>query len=543
MQEQAQLVVTIPCHLRSSAAQAVVDECEKSVWPLVRQPSIGMHGGMVSAPFSFQVFLAASDIAVLRLLAHYDGHTRNSFDDFPVSGEREVGSQLREAASRNPSRFLKLLPTYWANISDNFCDAIMEGVAAYLAHRHGNLQANGSWTPIEEPDAVILARNLLDELDRHPAYWHHNRAASNALQACAHVIQNRQDAGRLVFWAIDFSTLSEQSSISGDGVDLITVGINMARGHVVEALMILANQLGKITPWPELLAPALRRFAADEHPAIRAVLLRRLPYLQSHHPDLGWDLFECVMRKHAAGLWPAAERCLYYAYYEQFEIVAPLLARLSCEGSGKDLETWGRISALAALSKQLEFSAFLSDITAIDSAEAWRGATSVWTNANNMEQHREQCVAGLEAGSSADNQHAGVVALKIERLFRETSPPTSVPSELIKRCFAAHEANPATHKSDVYGFEAWLNATSQRDAEQSLSAAEIYLGFVRSAKPHLYGHGNDLTQLLTRLFAQSEEQEESDGGAMLRRVVALQDTMLALGFGEMNEWLKAAERP
>ena len=393
MQEQAQLVVTIPCHLRSSAAQAVVDECEKSVWPLVRQPSIGMHGGMVSAPFSFQVFLAASDIAVLRLLAHYDGHTRNSFDDFPVSGEREVGSQLREAASRNPSRFLKLLPTYWANISDNFCDAIMEGVAAYLAHRHGNLQANGSWTPIEEPDAVILARNLLDELDRHPAYWHHNRAASNALQACAHVIQNRQDAGRLVFWTIDFSTLSEQSSISGDGVDLITVGINMARGHVVEALMILANQLGKITPWPELLAPALRRFAADEHPAIRAVLLRRLPYLQSHHPDLGWDLFECVMR------------------------------------------------------------------------------------------------------------------------------------------------------SDVYGFEAWLNATSQRDAEQSLSAAEIYLGFVRSAKPHLYGHGNDLTQLLTRLFAQSEEQEESDGGAMLRRVVALQDTMLALGFGEMNEWLKAAERP
>lgn len=140
--KQAQLVVTIPCHLRSPVAQAVLNECEKVAWPLVRQPTIGMRGGRVSPPFSFDVFLNASDTAVLRLLSHYDGYARNSFDDFLIGGEREVGSQLREAASRNPTRFLKLLPAHWACITDRFCDDIMDGVATYLAHRYGNLQSN-----------------------------------------------------------------------------------------------------------------------------------------------------------------------------------------------------------------------------------------------------------------------------------------------------------------------------------------------------------------------------------------------------------------
>lgn len=49
--------------------------------------------------------------------------------------------------------------------------------------------------------------------------------------------------------------------------------------------------------------------------------------------------------------------------------------------------------------------------------------------------------------------------------------------------------------------------------------------------------------LLTRLFAQAEEQEELDGGAMLQRVVAVQDTLLALGVNGVNDWLKDAERP
>ena len=62
-------------------------------------------------------------------------------------------------------------------------------------------------------------------------------------------------------------------------------------------------------------------------------------------------------------------------------------------------------------------------------------------------------------------------------------------------------------------------------------------------KQHLHDHENNLTQLMTRLFAEAEEREESDDGEMLQRVVSIQDTLLSLGLDSINAWLKAAERP
>lgn len=544
LKKQAQLILTIPCHLRSPATQEVLNECEKSFWPLGRQPDIGMRGGVVSAPFSFEVFLAASDDAVLRLLAHYNGYHRNSFDDFLVGGEQEVGRQLHEVASRQPTRFLRLLKIHWAQLSNRFRDDIMDGVAAYLAHRHGNLQSQNGWTPIEEPDAAALAHHILDELERHPVHWHYNRAASNALQACAHVVHNTLSAERLAFLTIDFLTLREESSVSKDSDNLLNIGINTVCGHVVEALMIMATRLhdNNLT-WPELLAPTLRQFATDGQPPIRALILRRLPYLQSVQPDLGWELFDLAMQESAAGLWAMAEPCLYYAYHQKFDIVAPWLRRLYCDGQDTDFETWGRISALAALSKQIDFSAFLSELISRNASQTWRGAASVWTHPGNMQQHRDQCLAGIQAGLSASNPDAAAVARKCRSLFREKTPLVSVPTELIQRCFTVLEAETESIQREFYGFDAWLNATSTRDPMSALESTEIYLNYVRRVKPYLYDHENNLTQLLTCLFAQAEEQEESDGGAMLQRVVAVQDTLLALGVNGVNDWLKDAERP
>jgi hypothetical protein len=461
-----------------------------------------------------------------------------------IGGEREVGWQLREAASRQPTRFLSLLTTEWAHIAGTFCDAIMDGVSCFLAYRHGNLRSDTNWVPIETPDAATLAHQILDELERHPSHWHQNHDASRALQACAHVVQNTKDAERLVHIAIGFSPMQEKSAISEDSAGMLNTGINMAKGRVVQALMTLANRLHENSiSWPELLQPALRLFAADEHPGIRALILRDLPYLQSLRSKLGWEMFDRAMRNDAVGLWAIAEPCLYYAYHQKFEIVAPLLARIYREGHGKDLETWGRISALAALTKQVDFSHFLVELAALNTTDAWLGAATVWTHPDNLQQHREQCVAGLEQGLRAENPYADAVANQMVNLFREKSPLVSIPTELIRRCFSLRQNKAGATQSDIYGFETWLNATSHRDADQALEATEIYLEYVRLVRPHLYDYDNNLTQLLTRLFAQAEEHEESDKGAMLRRVVAVQDALLALGINGVNEWLRAAERP
>ena len=486
LRERAEYISAIPYHLRSPEAQAILDAVEKAHGRLIRQPSIHVWGGgPVVAPFLFEIFLNTGDTGVIRLLAHYAGYNRD-FSDSLVGGEEEVGRQLGEAASRHPSRFLRLLTVYWADISARFRGDIMSGIASHLAYRHGNLQVNGIWEPIEEPNAPTLANRILDELERHPAHWQHNRPAAEALKACAHVIREPRDAGRLVFLTIDFCDPGEESAIHGDSVNLVSVGLNMMGGKVAEALMILADNFEKRgMALPELLPPTLRRFARHEHPAIRALMLRRLPYLQSRNPALGWALFDLAMRD-ATGLWKHAEGCLYYAYHNHFGRVAPRLERIRREGNKEDRETWGRISALAALSGRIDLAGFLGELTTLDSTEAWKGAASVWTHTGNVKQHREPCLAGIEAGLKAGGHHAHAVARHMGNIFRDSEPPIFLPIDLIRRCFGVFENDREDKHQRLSGFHEWLGAISQRDPELALAAAEIYLAYIERAKPYFY---------------------------------------------------------
>lgn len=542
---RAELIIAIPNYLRSPTAQALVDMCERRVGPLIRQPRIYSQGGMVGAPFSFEVFLNASDAAVLALLHHYHGHSdwHSNGADFLIGGERQVGSQLQEASSRNPSRFLRLLTANWKDIPDKFCDDLLYGVSVYLAHRHGNLQANGQWQPIEEPDAVLLAGQILSELETHTIFWNQRRTAADALEACANVIDDPTDVDRVVFLALGFENLLEDDPITGGQVDHISQGINMSRGKIVEALMILANHFVEHKKeLPKLLVAALYRFSRMGSPAIGSLILRRLPYLQSKMFDFGWELFHIIMTD-AEGLWEIAEPCLYYAYHDHFEVVEPLLTRLRLEGKGKDLETWGRISALAALAKKGDFSQFVQSLIVLDSAEAWTGAASVWTHCGNIHQHQLQCFAGLDSGLNLDSRHANVVASTLDSIFRETGTLVAAPIELIRRCFAVLERDPSDKNNRLFGFHEWLSATSQLQPELALNATEIYLSYLDSSKPFLHDYDNSLAQLLTRLFAEAEESEDADGGVMLQRVVVIQDVLLSMGLNSVADWLKAAERP
>ena len=541
--QQAQLILPIPCHLRSPATQAVIDEAEHLAWPLFRQARIDSSGGMVSPPFSFEIFLNCSDLGVLALLSHYDGYPRNSSSDFLIGGEEEVGGQLQEAASRHPGRFIAFLLHRWENIPNRFRNDLIRGAATYLAIRHGNLRPNGEWVPVEKVDAATLVQSMLDALEKYPEHWHHSREAAKALDACSHVIQDTLTAERLVQLTNDFLTLVEEDPVSGNSIKLLDIGINMARGNAADALMIVGTRLlEKSIPWPDPLTPALRCFANDAHPAVRAVMLRRLPYLQTLAPEIGWQLFDIAIQKTAPGLWAMAEPCLYYAYHQRFETVEPWLAQLAATGSGKDLETWGRISALAALSNKLGFDALLERLKAANTAEAWQGAASVWSHPENYQRQAKQSCEGLEAGMAPENQHAAAVARKLRHLFRDTTTVAAVTLPLLRRCFQCLETETEPNQAEVYGFDAWLNAMSQREPEEALAASEIFLGFVGRTKSNLYDYENNLTQLLTHLFAHAEELEESDGGDMIQRVVALQDKLLALGVNGINEWLKAAER-
>ncbi len=542
LKEQAKYISTIPCHLRSPETQARLDVYEKIYGTLIRQPSISIHGVTVTAPFSFEVFLKASDDGIIHLLEHYSGYNRDS-DDFCIGGKRQVGYQLREASSRHPSRFLRLLVKHWINIAASFRDDIMEGIASHLAYRHGNLRPDDKWVPIEKPNAPTLANQILEELERHPAHWWLNRAAAQALKACASVVQDERDAARLVFWTIGFGSFKEASTIHESSDNLLASGINMTTGKVAEALIILVNKLQENSiALPEFLPPTLRQFSKNKHPAIRALILQHLPYLQRQNPELGWELFNLAMQD-STGLWQSAEYCLYYAFQDHFDKVLPLLKRICREGSHKDMETWGRISALSALAGHIDFANFLDELNTLNTTEAWQGAASVWTHTGNIKQHREQCLQGIESGLSAGSSHAISIAKNVNNIFRKNTPLISIPIGLIQLYFNVCKNDDSDqYYYRIFGFDEWLNALVQRSPQLALDATEIYLTYVSNARQHYYDHENQLVQLLTYLFAEAEEREESDQGAMLDRVVLVQDLMLSLGVSSINDWLTAAER-
>lgn len=317
----------------------------------------------------------------------------------------------------------------------------------------------------------------------------------------------------------------------------------MIRGHIADALMVMAIKLyeGHIS-WPELLLPTLHQFATNDHPAVRAVVLRRLPHLQHILPEVGWGIFELIMRKGSEGLWDMAERCLYYTYHHEFDRVSPWLNKIVSESIKDGLQAWGRISALAVLSEKIENCDFIKQLKELSDSDAWEGAIDVWTHRENFQRHQDLCLAGLSTALSDNNQYASTLIGSMGSIFREKEPVIILPMQMLERYFSLVSTSSEASRIGLFDFGAWLNIVSYIDPLYALKATEIYLEYVRTTKAYLHDHNNNLMQLLTRLFAQAEEQEESDGGEMLHRVVALQDSMLALGVDGVNTWLEAAER-
>ncbi len=542
---RAELILAIPCHLRPPELQALVDIYEKQEGAIIRQPSVNSFVGMVRPPFSFDVFLASTDSGVLRLLSHYDGHSDWGGSDFLIGGEREVGWQLQEAASRNPSRFLGALSLNWSLIPQIFRDDIMDGATNYLLRRYGNLQKNEVWQPVEEPQPGVLKCQIFDVLEQHPTEWRHRRSTAKALEACANVLDSPEDAMRLVALAEDFLGLHEADPIEGNSVGLIELGLNMAKGDVADALMILACKFAERDyPLPESLVSVLNRFACDEQAAVRAIILRRLPYLQKVCFNWGWELFHLAIQG-GNNLWKIAEPCLYYAYHHNFEIVRPVLERLRAEGHGERLEVWGRISALATLTNHISFSELLENLSSLESEDAWRGAATVWTHHENIKKHRDQCLSGVSMGLNLGGAQALAVAEQMAHIFDGRVEAILVPIELVELVFSVFKSDDEREKKQhrFFGFHEWLNTIVQHEPDLALAGTEIYLAYVSPGSFYLYDHKNCLTQLMTRLFAEAEEREEYDCSAMLRRVVVIQDTLLSLGVNGVDDWLKAAERP
>lgn len=88
----------------------------------------------------------------------------------------------------------------------------------------------------------------------------------------------------------------------------------------------------------------------------------------------------------------------------------------------------------------------------------------------------------------------------------------------------------------------WLNGICEEDVDIALSAAEMLVERAMDGDLEIRISKN-FTTLLTFLFREAEEREETDNGKMLQRVIVLQDSLLERGVRDIENWLQEAERP
>jgi len=206
------------------------------------------------------------------------------------------------------------------------------------------------------------------------------------------------------------------------------------------------------------------------------------------------------------------------------------------------LKRGGWISALAALSGRIDLPDLISQLQTLGNVDAWTGVASVWSHKGNMDQHFDQCIFGISVGLQEPGDIASSVAREMSSLFGKDQPPMLIPSDIIDKYLSTIEQDQSNNRFHLYGFDEWLNVMSQCRPDAALASAERFAVFVRRSNYHLYDRG-DISQLMTRLFREAEEREESDNGTMLRRVIALQDAFFAIGVNGLQDWLRDAERP
>ncbi len=540
--ERYELLTRIPVLLRSPNMTAAIVRMAAELPPPDGRPDIYSSSGMVVAPFDADQLAGLSDDALVALLLYGSrtlGKGPRPFHEL-VGGFASVNQLLHAVSSAAPRRFLKLLALRWHDLPDPSRRAAFGGAADYLRFRYCNVQKSG-WQAKEDVDRSEMLELLLVELERHPAFWTGTPEGATALSGCASVVSSDTQVARVAFLAPAHIRAEDPPCGERQDDDLIFTAINSSRGKLAEGLLSLANRLVEEgRELPALLAPTLRRLAQDCHPAVRAVVVRQLAYMQTKCA-LGWELFDAAFYTDDQRVWSCAADTLCYATGKLFARAKPYIDCMERSEQPAVLKVWARLSALAVLNGQLAPQVLLEKLAQRAEVSAWDGAISVWvTNAGNAA-HASECFTGMTVAASHAVAHAPLLQ-RMRTLFRKQSPLPRIPLGLFRSVYLNGGVGPRPG-NNLAGIDEWLSRFAEIDPDQALEIAEIIASICKVRDTTPFYDPQPLGALLTSLFREAEEREASDKGAMLQRVVALQDSFLSMPISRLSEWLQAAERP
>lgn len=553
LSERYQHAIHVPSIYRQPALQTLVEnlQTETGNWPAAPQKYAwsGTHRSPVGSA-QIKSLSCSGRVALLQHFGHLDPHD----SDFPSiwhdQGLDMFHLELKRSSAESPEEFLNLIPDLRApgnRLMEKFIESVVDGVSDHIRFRFGNLQPGNPWVPDKPlPDGPKLARRLLPLPITHPHLRDCTGTVRNLIEACCWVLLDAESSEPLL---IELFCLQRSPSPGKpeDSVDylekknenLVGVSINSDRGVAAGSAMVLANRLIEAgQPLHALVHPLLIRFAHDSSMAVRISILRRLPCLLRHQPELGWELLDATLHDAQPELWPHAERCFYVSYREHFDRVKPYLDLLSENEEVMVVagETWGRIMSLAMLEGHIKLDGLLNRMQSLESIPVWKGAATVFA-ANVMHNEcREPCVRGLLTLLEQEDIN-GDLFQAVEECFEGDKTATVIPVEVAHEILRAY--NPKRGR-ELYHLLKWLEALASHDPLAVIPLLEKLSGRIEEG-------GNDIginlwpsEPVVSALVEILREADERDDESLITRVIRLQDCFLMLGVRGMEEMLDNA---
>lgn len=537
-----QLLRKIPSMLRSAVVTEFILKMDKESAPPLDQPDIHFAAGMLNAPYSEQQVAALSDPGLAQLVDHSQALTHGPQALMELSGAAvSVDRLIHNIASAEPRRYLRFITRHWGEIPETTKVALLSGATDYLRYRYADL-SNAHWKPREEVSAEELTELLLNELERNSQFWTGTSAGARAVGGCAVVVRSALGAQRVAFLACTHIAVEDPVCSGTYDDDLGTVAINSSRGLLAEGLVILTKHLLQDgMELPELLTPTLLRLARDCHPAVRAAVIEKLAFIQSK-TELGWELFDVAFSGADERVWTHAAETLYYATGKQAPRAKPYLDLMEASKVGDVRKAWGRLAALAVLRGEMNSDTLLEKLIAGASADAWEGAVVVWVANAHRCQFIDECLAGLRHATKHPLAKQAL-ARHVGHLFQTNQSFVQVPLDLFKAFKSADGEGVQIIASISPWLGEWLCQMVEFEPDDAVLVAEMAAEAALARNVSPFNDPDTLGTLMTALFREAEERERSDEGAMLARVIALQDAFLSMPTADLSNWLRAAERP
>ncbi len=135
-----------------------------------------------------------------------------------------------------------------------------------------------------------------------------------------------------------------------------------------------------------------------------------------------------------------------------------------------------------------------------------------------------------------------LVAVQVNNELFDLRPPVNnLSADFLRRLVEALPQGERGQRQSLHAFFQWLSAIMPPSFDEALEAMEIMLATINADSTDFWFLADG--SILNSLFQEAEEREQSDAGAFLARVIAVQDTLLKTGAHGLDQWLKDAERP